>query len=57
MSKGNKMKLAIYIDTDNKNDISDLSALCKAINSDKTSSEDLERYIQKVVNETVGVKK
>ena len=51
------MKLAIYIDTDNKNDISDLAALCKAINSDKTSSEDLKRYIQKVVNETVGVKK
>ena len=51
------MKLAIYIDTDNKNDISDLAALSKAINSDKTSSEDLKRYIQKVVNEAMGVKK
>ena len=54
---GNNMKLAIYIDTENKNDISDLAALCKAINSDKTSSEDLKRYIQKVVNEAMGVKK
>lgn len=48
------MKLAIYIDTQNKKDISDLVALCKAVNSDKTSSEDLKRYIQKVVNETIG---
>ena len=51
------MKLAIYIDTDNKKDINDLTALSKAINSDKTSSEDLKRYIQKVVNEAMGVKK
>ena len=50
------MKLAIYIDTDNKKDISDLSALSKAINSDKTSSEDLKRYIQKVVDESMRVK-
>lgn len=49
------MKLAIYIDTENKKDIQDLAALCKAINSDKTSSEDLKKYIQKVVNETMGV--
>ena len=47
------MKLAIYIDTENKKDISDLAALCKALNSDKSSSEDLKRYIQKVVNETM----
>lgn len=48
------MKLAIYIDTENKNDVKDLAALCKAINSDKASSEDLKKYIQKVVNETMG---
>lgn len=47
------MKLAIYIDSENAQDVKDLKAICSAINSDKTSSEDLKRYINKVVADAV----
>lgn len=50
------MKLAIYIDTENKKDIEALNKIHKAVNSDKNSSEDLKRYIQKVVAESINSK-
>ncbi len=50
------MKLAIYIDTESKKDLKDLAALSKAVNSDKNSSDDLKRYIEKVVSDAINCK-
>lgn len=42
------MKLAIYIDTENKNDIKELLNIHRAL-TDKTSKEELKRMIVEVV--------
>lgn len=50
------MKIAIYIDTENKQDIKDLTAIYKALNADESSSESVKRYIERVVKQNIDEK-
>lgn len=51
------MKLSVYIDTENKDDVTKLAAISKALSDKQTSKADLEKFILSVVENAQKVKK